>query len=506
MKTGMLRRISLITLGQWLGLIVLVIAGFGVRMIDLKDPPLDFHPVRQLHVAIIARGAYYRLDTTADPALREAAMAAAAKEIYEPPILEQIVGFIYYLIGSEQVWIGRIFSILFWIIGGIALFDLARRHTSFLAALVGLAFYLCLPFAVVASRSFQPDPWMVMWILVTAWSVDHWLETPTWKWTVLTGLFGGLAILVKAMSAFFIGGILVMAVLTVFGVNRLFRNFKPWVMAALVLAPAGLYYLILNSGKSAGYFEFWTLGFASMLVTTKFYVQWLAMINSLVGMTLLVVALLGVVIAPKRFRVILIGLWIGYVLFGFAWPFQYTTHDYYHLALIPIIGLSITPAVYLFMQKLFRQAKFWQWAGIGILVAAAGFELYVGRSQLVVNNFYLEPRSWQLVGESIPANESFVALTNDYGARLNYYGWRNAAYNWPTQADLEVTLLHDNTRWDIPKLFQEVTQGKRYFLVAAPNELDAQPELKALLTQNYPVAQQGSGWFVYDLANPLPKP
>ncbi len=71
-------------------------------------------------------------------------------------------------------------------------------------------------------------------------------------------------------------------------------------MALLVLAPAALYYLLLNSGKSAGYFEFWTVGFASMLVTSKFYVQWLAMINSLVGMTLLVIALLGVVIAPAQ--------------------------------------------------------------------------------------------------------------------------------------------------------------------------------------------------------------
>jgi hypothetical protein len=202
----------------------------------------------------------------------------------------------------------------------------------------------------------------------------------------------------------------------------------------------------------------------------------------------------------------LVGLWIGYVLFGAAWPFQYTTHDYYHLALIPIIGLSITPVVDLLVHKLFRQIWFWRLVGIGIFLAAAGFELYVGRSQLVINNFFLEPRSWQLVGEAIPPDESFVALTNDYGARLNYYGWRNAAYNWPTQADLEGTLLHDNTRWDVPKLFQDVTRGRSYFLVAALNELDAQPELKSLLTQNFPVYHQGSGWLIYDLKHPLSKP
>lgn len=505
MRNGLLQRIPSTAVANWLGLILLLLVGFGVRLIDLQDPPLDFHPVRQLHSAIIARGAYFSLDTSADPTRRQAAIASAAAEIYEPPILEQIVGFAYYLAGSEQLWIARVFSILFWLIGGFFLFLLARRHTSFTASLVGLAFYLCLPFAIIASRSFQPDPWMVMWILVTAWSADHWMETPTWKWTILTGLLGGLAILIKAMAAFFIGGVLVMAVLANFGIGKLFRSFKPWVMAALVLAPAALYYLILNTGKSAGYFTFWTLGFAGMLVTSKFYVQWLAMVNSLVGMTLLVVGLLGIIIAAQRFRVILIGLWIGYLLFGIAWPFQYTTHDYYHLALIPVIGLSITPVVEVFVQKLLRQALFWRLVGIGIFLAAAGFELYVGRSQLVANNFSLEPRSWQLVGEAIPPEESFVALTSDYGARLNYFGWRNAAYNWPTQDDLEVTLLHDNSRWDIPKLFREVTQGRSYFLVTALGELDAQPELKSLLVENYPVYHQGSGWLIYDLKHPFSK-
>ncbi len=124
----------------------------------------------------------------------------------------------------------------------------------------------------------------------------------------------------------------------------------------------------------------------------------------------------------------------------------------------------------------------------------------------MINNFSLEPRSWQLVGDALPTGESFVALTNDYGARLNYYAWRTAAYNWPTQADLEVTLLHGSTRWDVPKLFQDVTQGRSYFLVTALSELDAQPELKALLTQNYPVFYQGSGWLIYDLKHPLSKP
>ena len=128
------------------------------------------------------------------------------------------------VIGSEQLWISRIFSSLFWLIGGMALFSLARKHTSFWAAMVGLAFYLCLPFSIIASRSFQPDPWMVMWILLTAWSADRWADNPTWKWTILTGILGGITIFIKVMAGFFIGGFLVLVVLAQYGLPRLFRT------------------------------------------------------------------------------------------------------------------------------------------------------------------------------------------------------------------------------------------------------------------------------------------
>jgi hypothetical protein len=257
----------------------------------------------------------------------------------------------------------------------------------------------------------------------------------------------------------------------------------------------------MHSGRSAEYFTYWTLGFSEMLLTSKFYVQWLAMINSLTGLTLLALGLLGIAIATPRFRWTLIGLWVGYGLFGLAWPFQYTTHDYYHLALIPTIGLSITPVADLFWKKLAAQAWIWRLAGVAVLLAAAGFQLFVGRSQLIANDFSAEPRSWQKVGESIPAGASFVALTNDYGLRLNYYGWRGASYYWPGQPDLELSDLRGNEAVNTAALFKDVTQGKSYFLVTAMGELDKQTELKAIL-QTYPISVQGSGWLVYDLTKP----
>ena len=46
----------------FLGFVLLILLGLGIyiRLYDLTDPPLDFHPTRQLRSAIIARSMYYR--------------------------------------------------------------------------------------------------------------------------------------------------------------------------------------------------------------------------------------------------------------------------------------------------------------------------------------------------------------------------------------------------------------------------------------------------------------
>ena len=53
--------------------------------------------------------------------------------------------------------------------------------------------------------------------------------------------------------------------------------------------------------------------------------------------------------------------------------------------------------------------------------------------------------------------------------------------------------------------FASLTEGRQYFLVTAFSELDAQPELKQILTEHYPVFAEGNGFVLYDLQNPRPE-
>ncbi len=67
------------------------------------------------------------------------------------------------------------YSSLFWLIGGIFLFLLACDFVSFDGAFVSTAYYLLFPYAILGSRSFQPDPLMIMLIVAFWWAFSRWM-------------------------------------------------------------------------------------------------------------------------------------------------------------------------------------------------------------------------------------------------------------------------------------------------------------------------------------------
>ncbi len=491
-------------LSRWqLALLILVLLlGLGVRLFNLFAPPLDFHPVRQLRSALIARDLYYQMTPNMNADLRLAAHNTVPVEVLEPPILETFVSFAYLLAGSEILWIARLFSILFWITGGLALFFILRRYFPFFPSLLSLAYFLYLPFGVYASRAFQPDPLMVMCILLSIFALIRWTEKPDWKRALLTGLAGGITILIKVTAGLFLVGIFAAVILYAFGWKAALRNWRTYLIAVLCILPTLIYYIFLNSGTSSNYFAFWTVSMSGLLLTSKFYLQWLTMIDGLISLPILVASLLGILLAPTRFKPVLLGLWLGYILYGLLWPFQYTSHEYYHLMIVPIAALSLAGLLETILARLASMSKIVRWVSAGIFITVCAFSLWTARSALLVNDNANEPESWRRVGEAIPLDEHFVALVPDYGVRLQYYGWRKADFYWPNSGDLAVRDLRGVPLEDYRAYFEDAVQGADLFLVAAYTEFEKQPELQQILS-GYKVYVEGNGFTIYDLTQPV---
>jgi Dolichyl-phosphate-mannose-protein mannosyltransferase len=478
-------------------LILLLVLGSALRLVNLNAPPLDFHSTRQLRNSLVARAFYYDHLPNADPQKRMLADSfQRAVGQYEPPITESIVAFTYLVGGGENFAIPRIYGTIFWLLAGIALFDLARRIASPTAGLISLAYYLVLPFAVQASRSFQPDPLMSASFVIGIYFLYRWMEEKSWKWALLAGLFSGFAVLVKIVIAFLVGAGAVAAVLHTLG-PRFWKSAQVWVMAALMALPAFGYYVLGHPGRSNEYFFSWTLELVNLITSVHFYATWLGFVGGLLGMTILFLSLAGSLLAPLRARWLLISLWIGYVLYGLTLPFQMTTHSYYHLQLVPLVALGLAPMIEAASVQAFALTRVWKAILISVVIVFIGYQSWVARSVLVADNFGADPPFWQAIGKVMPVNGVVIGLTQDYGYDLMYWGWRKVDL-WPYSTDLSAARGNQGVS---ASDFASFTSGKDYFLITAFNQLDRQPDLKKIL-DGYAVAAQGNGYILYDLRHP----
>jgi hypothetical protein len=497
-------------------LIILLALGGLLRLLDLTDPPLDFHPTRQLRNSIIARGIYYDLLPAERTDASTRALAASIARVparYEPPVTETIVAVTYLATGGESIAIPRIYGTIFWLLAGLCLYDLARRITdSSIAALLSLAYFLVLPFAVQASRSFQPDPLMTASAFIGIYFLYRWSESLTpnsqlltsnsypasptsqsWKFALAASSLIGFAVFVKIFIGFIAGAAAVAIVLFTLG-WKFWRSPQVWTMAVIMVIPAFLFYFTGDRGNSTEYITNWSLDMLKLITSGDFYTKWLAFLGSLFGQTFIFLSIAGTLLAAPRGRALLIGLWVGYVLYGLSVPFQMYTHSYYHIQLTPIIALGLSPLVETVAARTSREKRIWQAALTVLAAVVIGFQAYVARSVLFAENFRSEPAYWQTVGEAIPANADVIALAQDYGYRLMYYGWRRVDL-WPLASGLAE--LRGN-QLNAEKIFAEMAADKDYFLVTASNQLDKQPDLKKIL-DGYPIAAQGDGFILYDL-------
>lgn len=489
-------RISTEFWARWAAILLLSL-GVLLRLLDLTDAPLDFHPTRQLHNALVARSIYYRLLPQADPEQRALAITfGGAVGQYEPPIIETIVALTYYIAGGENFAIARLWETFFWTLGGVALFAIVRRHLSSWAALGPLAYYMVLPFSVQASRSFQPDPLMTSLFVIGLYFLLRWAEELRWKWAILAGFLLGLATLVKIVIAFLVAGAAIALVWFVYGRN-FWRSPQVWGMALIMIAPSFTYYVLAHAGRAGEYFSFWTLELLFLITDTKFYARWLAFIGSIFGLTVFFLSLAGTLLAPARLRAALIGLWIGYFLYGLTLPFQAYTHSYYHLQLIPLLALGLAPLFDLLIARLLRETRLWRIAFLGLAAFVIGYHAYVARSILVAEDFRSEAKVWQEIGRALPQGK-IIALTQDYGYRLMYWGWRKVEL-WPFQTALSE--LRGNK--SPVESFAERVADNDYFLITALGEFERQAELKQILSR-YPMIARGDGFLLYDLRQPLP--
>ncbi|HKY55767.1 MAG TPA: hypothetical protein VJM08_15725, partial [Anaerolineales bacterium] len=318
-------------------------------------------------------------------------------------------------------------------------------------------------------------------------------------WALLAGLLGGLAILIKFSAAFFVIGAALAMGLSRFTPRELLRNSQVWLMALIGLLPA-LAYLIYGI-FIGGYLgaQFSGRFIPELLLSPVNYLQWGTKASLAAGGLFIMLSLLGLfLVNDRRLRSLMVGVWIAYLAYGLFFNYHVATHDYYHLPLIPIVAVSLSPLGDWFFARVAESSpRPWMRSAVYVILLFGLFSvLWNVRNQMKAVDYRSEAVMWAEVGELL-AEERVVALTQDYGSRLEYWGLKTVA-TWPYVGDINYIDARGGTFF-FDELFDEYSSKRDYFLITDFDEFNRQPELKERLSQSYLIYAEGNGYLIFDL-------
>jgi 4-amino-4-deoxy-L-arabinose transferase-like glycosyltransferase len=513
--------------GQVLRLLVLgflFVAAFGLRLYGINQHPVQFGILRHYHGALLARGFYEWL-------LSGDLKTVPPDGIIEPPILELLASFAYLIFGGEHLWIPQLLSAVFWMVGGVFLYLIAKRIVSPNAAVFSVFFYLFVPYSVFASRIFMPDPLMVMLLVISVFTILKHHEQPSTRRLMVAATASSLAIFVKpGICLFQVFGAFVSLAVYREGVRRSLVSPQFLVFAVLSILPTGLYYLY--GTFLAGFLRGQTSQkvVPQLVLETSFWKGWLLTVSGVLGYVALLGALFGVLLLRKGLpRVLMIGLWSGYFLFGLTFTSHIATHDYYSLQLIPVVALSLGPLADLIMNDLKQTVNNMgqlDWRGYGRIVFLALCISVLVLSAVGNRQTSAYSTTWMTtqqdraasylatfreIGEVVNHSRRTLVLFGgsqsggpNYGFALMYHG-RLLGETWPYpthQGDRQEEKRGISTEELFSRRYRK--HSPEYFVISRGWWVrEETTSLRTFLTENFPVAAQGDTYVVFDLRRNL---
>jgi len=511
----------------------LFVGAFVLRLYRIGEPLFDFSPVRQYHSALLARGLYEWL-------LTGNLKTMPPDGIIEPPILESLASFSYVITGGEHLWIPRLLSALFWMIGGVFLYLIARKLVSPNAAVFSAFFYLFDPAVVLPSRAFMPDPLMIMLLLVSVFTILRYHEYPSTRRLAVAVVASSSALFVKPGICFFqIFGAFFALMVYRKGLPRALTSAPLLLFTALSVLPVGLYYLygaVINGflqGQVQSKFV------PQYLLETYFWRGWLDQIGSIVGYIAFLGAVFGVLLfRPGLPRAVITGLWGGYFVFGLVFTYHIHTHDYYSLQFVPVVALSLGPVCDTAVSYI-RRSDLQQYrrvivlgsiilAGmigvveqrttiLGIAQQGQGVNAFPGgyMGSALIADYDARAKIYRKIGEIVDHSHHTLFSAPDFGYPLLYYGRLDGEY-WPTPGMMAWWRSQERTGSQLGsttnrnELFENMysTLSPDYFIVINRfTQGDQQVgwkedrRLRMLLTEHFPVVARDDDYLIFDLQN-----
>ncbi len=346
----------------------------GLRLLHADQPIVENYVGRQIPTAMVAANllqgsGFLRPSLSTEP--------APNLFLVEPPIYAWTVAVTEPLARGRLEARGRILSALATGLGAWGLYGLVIRRQGRAVALLSVLAFGSFPVMIRYGRAFQPDALMLGLAVAGMRLLDDFAVSGRKRSGLGAWICVATAMALKIISVYLL-------VPMVIGILRPPRRRMALVMIAS-LVPALVWYLhaatLLDEGSraSADNAGLWgrSLGLAPLLrLDTWTTSLWYVGVKSFTPLGF-VLASWGLLAAPGRDRLWIV--WLGSVLAAFVVLSGKIHHEYYWIALAPVLAVGVGLAIVSVRPKVLR---------IALMIALAAMGLYQSRST------WTTPREW----------------------------------------------------------------------------------------------------------------
>jgi len=503
-------------------LLLLMVLALVVRLHRMDRDMNAFHPTWQYHSALIARA--YFLETTASKASYLRASARLHIQKYgarEPRIMQRLAAWSYTVTGGENPRIPRIFAVIFWLAGGVVLFGLVRRLFGTPGAFISVSFFFFFPFGISMSRSFMPESLMILFFLMAVNRLSRYTLGGSRTDLIGAAVSAGLSVLVKFVVLFPLAGGYMLQGIRKYGIKRFIQRRETHVSFSIVLTLGFSYYLVhamisMELARTA-----YRVMMPQLLITPFFWWGWLQQIGKVTGLLPFVAAIIAVMFMKQTTtRRLLAGLLGGYFIYGLIFSYSTATHDYYHVALFPIVAIALGH----WGVAWTRATRTRRSTAAGVLVLLTFFALmHESNPDRGRTRFRPFSAAWLLVGDQRPGFQNqiveldiaataatvgrlighetnTIALSRAYGFPLFYLGAFYGHY-WPTHEDFRYWRLRGQTILSAPRFYARRFSHLQphYFVVTDMDAWKRQKDLRDFLYRRFYLLRSEKNFLVFDL-------
>ena len=395
---------------------------------------------------------------------------------------------LFYRVLGEQLWLGRLVSLLFTIPAFVLFYLLARRVLEPRPAVWALAFFGISPLYIRYSIAFMPEATVMCFYVAALYFFYRWLDEQCLTTLLLAAICTSLAILVKPTSIH-IGLIFALLALERYGWSVL-KRWDLWLAATVCLLPGMLWYvhahdLYLQYGNTFGILSGGDSKFGSLRywIAGHFYLSVLKLETTWVlaggGLALF---LPGLALALRKRQNLLIVYGMIVIFIYYLIVARYAQEEWgiqYHVYAVPFAALGIGIG---FDWLLTRTRKT---IGVGIALASVlailVWTAYPYRDMLATQPNRLV-KCATTVEKVVPKEARMIVSTTsfaqDNGVPNNYQEptifFYSHRYGWSLPGD-----RHE------PETVEELRRaGAGYFVIYSQELYRASPDLVAYLNAN----------------------